>query len=101
MVGRTALLTRLSLTGDEGSNPLPSACFLASVVKWKSCLASNGVFWVRILAEVLKSLRKGNPNGDGNRLEAGRAFQCALRVQLPLLPFLKQLDRKIEMTLWS
>ena len=44
------------------------------MVKGKSCSASNGVFWVRILVEVLKELRKGHPNGDGNRLEAGRAF---------------------------
>ena len=44
------------------------------MVKWKSCSASNGVFWVRVLVEVLKQLRKGNPNGDGNRLEAGRAL---------------------------
>ena len=48
------------------------------MVKWKSCSASNGVFWVRVLVEVLKELRKGHPNGDGNRLEAGRAF-----LQLP------------------
>ena len=43
------------------------------MVKWKSCPASNGMFWVRVLVEASKKKGKGHPIGDGNRLEAGRA----------------------------
>jgi hypothetical protein len=61
-----------------GSIPPPSA--LGSMVKWKSCLASNEMFQVQILVELLmeKYKRKGNPIGDGTRLEAGRAFSICL-----------------------
>ena len=46
---------------DEGSTPLPSACDangrLAPMVKWRSCLASNETFRVRLLVGVLLSFR--------------------------------------------
>ena len=54
---------------------LPSA--YGSMVKRTSCLASNEMFQVRILVGLLMkrelNKRKGNPIGDGTRLEAGRA----------------------------
>ena len=55
------------------------------MVKRKSSLVSTEVFQVRILVGLLiGDKRKGNPMGDGTRLEAGRAR--ALRVRIPLLP---------------
>src|SRR5262245_14881897 len=62
--GRTALLTRLSREGDEGSNPSPSAAIFVStkrkqvqvnapMVKWTSFLASNETLRVRLLLGVL------------------------------------------------
>lgn len=82
MVGRTALLTRISRKGDEGSGtdqsstddwigPLAFRFCKASMVKWRSCPASNGMFWVRVLVEALKKQRKGLPMGAGHRLETG------------------------------
>ena len=68
--GRTA--NACHQTGDEGSNPLPSA--YGPMVKRTSCLASNEMFRVRVLVGLLKrqcNKRKGNPIGDGTRLEAG------------------------------
>ncbi len=56
---------------DEGSIPLPSAH--GSIVKWISHLSSKEVCRVRILVGLLTK-RKGNPIGDGSRLEAGRAI---------------------------
>ncbi len=46
-----------------------------SMVKRTSCLASNEVFRVRVLVELLPIAckRKGHPMGDGTRLEAGGA----------------------------
>jgi hypothetical protein len=55
--GRAVLLTRFSLTGDQGSNPWPSADMkrsAASMVKWISPPASNGTFQVRVLVEAIK-----------------------------------------------
>jgi hypothetical protein len=49
---------------------LPSA--YGSMVKRTSCLASNEMFQVQILVRLLiGKKRKGNPIGDGTRLEAG------------------------------
>jgi hypothetical protein len=59
------------------------------MVKGRSCLGSNEAFRVQVLVGVLTvtNERKGNPIGDGTRLEAGRArLIAALRVQLPPLP---------------
>ena len=63
------------------------------MVKGTSCLGSNEAFRVQVLVGVLKvkNERKGNPIGDGTRLEAGRArLVAALRVQLPPLPLIGQ-----------
>lgn len=55
----------------EGSSPLPSA--YGPMVKRTSCLVSTEVFRVRVLVGLLEDndKRKGNPIGDGTRLEAG------------------------------
>jgi hypothetical protein len=66
-----------------GSIPPPSA--FGSMVKWTSCRASNEMFQVQILVGLLmnKHKRKGNPIGDGTRLEAGRAFSNCLAGSTP------------------
>ena len=67
-----------------GSNPMPSA--YGSMVKWTSSLASNEVFRVRVLVELLTELKtEGLP--DWRREPVGsRSSLAALRVRLPLLP---------------
>ncbi len=54
-----------------------------SMVKRTSSLASNEKFQVRFLVELLKHRWKGKPNGDGTRLEAGRACMTSLEGSTP------------------
>ena len=88
MAGRAAVLTQFSFTGDQGSNPWPSA--YASMVKRKSFLASNEEFRVRVLVEAINHDRQ--QLGRATRLETGTGwkpvehFENALRVRPPLLP---------------
>ena len=56
------------------------------MVKWTSCLGSNEEFRVRYLVGLLieeMKKRKGNPIGDGSRLEAGRAISNYLAGSTP------------------
>ena len=80
--GRTA--NACHQTGDEGSNPLPSA--YGSMVKRTSCLASNEMFQVQILVGLLIAKKtEGQP--DWRRDPVGsRLSLTALRVRFPLLP---------------
>ena len=54
-----------------------------SMVKRTSCLASNERFQVRILVGLLMKNRKGNPIGDGSRLEPGGACPTCLEGSTP------------------
>ena len=64
---------------------MPSA--YGSMVKWTSSLASNEVFRVRVLVELLTEELKTEGLPDWRREPVGsRSSLAALRVRLPLLP---------------
>ena len=53
------------------------------MVKRTSSLASNEKFQVRFLVELLRQALVGKPNGDGKKLEAGRACMTGLEGSTP------------------
>ncbi len=68
------------------------------MVKRTSSLASNEKFQVRFLVELLEQRTEGQPNGDGIRLEAGRACMTSLEgsTPSPSAAIVKQLETTID-----